>query len=515
MKGRGNGLEASITNFFLKAYGNKLRLVGVSASVDDNSLADLRQWIKKLSEADVHAVKSKWRPTRLVYHFPTYQEARQYAENQNNLLKAAANLLTSIHRPVLAFVHTKKIGYSLKEDLTKRGIACAFHCADFKRDDRLKMEKDFTDGKIKVLVATSTLAVGCDFPVEEVAIIGVHRGLHVVELDTLQQMAGRSGHQGTCEVGVVHCLVPNNNPKQWKDYFEESYSIRSELGEKKWLAFHTIAEIANAAVATEELLTEWFQRTLASHQSGKSHNMAEMINYLKSAHAIEDLGHTTTSDSKSQEFFATKLGKASARFYFDPMDVYKWYSGVTGLSVRNHAQACAILASAETFTGDLLVKEKDMPSKAIVHSMSNLGVDCPSTKAQFFFYLATYLSGDSFDQREKMPMALKAPLQNIFKELKRVTACLQYVCANNEDLEVNIRNLGDTINKIVYGVPDEVLDLVRIPFVGRANAKKLYDGGIKLIEDVATFPDRVTALLGPKMGMKIHLAAREMDYVPF
>ena len=508
---RGNGLEACILNFFLKC-GPKARFVGVSASVDNKSLQDMMTWISALSEKKIHAIKSNWRPIPLIYKFIPYKDSKNYNIGEANKKSAVVNLVSSLDQKVLIFVHTKKFGYALTKSLQDAGFSSTFHCADFKRSEKLDMEKKFVDGDITTLVSTSTLAVGCDFPVEDVIVAGVHRGMNVVELDTLQQMAGRAGHQGTCEKGVVHFIVPNDDPKHWEKYIREQYSIKSELTNKRWLAFHTIAVIADSEVADEKMLEQWYEKTLAFVQEGHSRTrMEDMIEYLRQAKAIK----TTESDNEEEEFYATLLGHASARFYFDPMDVFKWCRGLRTLTVRNHAQACAILASGETLVQDFNIKPKDIPP-AVTYRMQQAGYGEAPITAQFFYYLAVFLSGVGFEQRESLPTALKVPLYNFYKELQRVITCLNYLANKEPDMELSVRCLEDTILKISHGVPDEVLDLVRIKNVGRARAMKLAGANILSADDIYHNKELVLTLLGPKVGQKVYLEAEKVaDPPPF
>lgn len=62
------------------------------------------------------------------------------------------------------------------------------------KDKRIKLEKKFKeDPKFRVVIATSTLAWGCNLPARRVIILGVHRGLTLVDNFDIWQEVGRAG----------------------------------------------------------------------------------------------------------------------------------------------------------------------------------------------------------------------------------------------------------------------------------------------------------------------------------
>lgn len=505
---RGHSLEACIANFFTKQIAKQVRLIGLSASIDENSLHDLMQWISGLTPTNVHAIKSTWRPTPLIHTYHSYKHSQNYRTNEQNKLAAIVNVISSIHRPLLVFVHTKKMGYALVKALTKQGIETKFHCSDRTRGERAQIEEKFSNGSLRVVIATSTLAVGCDFPVEDVLIAGMHRGLNVVELDTLQQMAGRAGHQSACDRGVVHWIIPDQDPDMWKGYITGQYTIKSELVEHRWLAFHTIAEISSAGRTNRAMMTRWFEHTLAYVQKGHQPRLMEtMFSYLLDAKAINTVD---LSDGTDEEciYYATLLGQSSARFYFDPMDVYLWYSSLDELITRNHAKACNILAMGRTLVQDFQIKTSDFPDNFVMGSFSPAGA--------FLYYLATHLSGDKYQERENLPLRLKVPLYNFYKELQRVTACLTYIAQTDTQMLKPIEYLQDTVYKIIYGVPDECLALIRVKGLGQALVMKLYHAGLQSPEDVFYHKEKALKVLGPKRGEKIYaLVEKVVNPIPF
>lgn len=510
MAGRGNGLEACIIGYFERKRHGSTRIIGVSASIDNQSLQDIMTWLSNLSDRKVHAIKSTWRPTPLHYKFVSYAHSNNYKQSEENKMAAVLGLVRNLDPdPVLVFVQSKKFGYACEKRLQEEGYAARFHCADLSADERREIEYDFLT-KIRCLVATSTLAIGCDFAVTNVIVAGVHRGLTIVEQDTLQQMAGRAGHQASCTQGIVWQLIPEKDSGQWKQYVQGAYQIKSELSQQKWLAFHTISVITNTNTATITELTAWYAKTLAYVQSHANPRlMQKMLAYLYKAKAIQYVPHT---EDKLPEVYATVLGKAAAYFYFDPMDVCRWYTGLLKLTVRDHAQACSIIAAGETMNAIIPVKAEQIPETVSYQLRCKA---CHGTHTAFLYYLAIFLSEDQFDKRKDLPVTIRTPLRNYFKELYRMVACMAYIASKEIDVDVNVRCLEDTVYKIIYGVPDEVLDLLRVQGLGRVRAQALYDSGVKLVEDIVMQRAKVIALFGAKIGLKIVESATSLCELPF
>ena len=99
------------------------------------------------------------------------------------------------HEKCLLFVHDKTTGKELVRQLRGEGVVTEFHNADAPKDTRKRIESEFKDpmGKIRVLVATSTLAWGVNVPAKNAIIVGTTRGINQVDLADIHQMAGRAG----------------------------------------------------------------------------------------------------------------------------------------------------------------------------------------------------------------------------------------------------------------------------------------------------------------------------------
>jgi replicative superfamily II helicase len=136
----------------------------------------------------------------------------------------------------------------------------AFHNSDLDRDERLVLEEHFRDPDkdLKVIVATTTLAMGINTPAEAVIIIElVHPGptptLYAVA--EYKNMVGRAGRLGYSDKGVAYVIAPDGRSEYdaWQYYvLGESEDVRSRLfdggTDPRNLVLRTLA--ASAQLAT-------------------------------------------------------------------------------------------------------------------------------------------------------------------------------------------------------------------------------------------------------------------------
>lgn len=106
----------------------------------------------------------------------------------------------------------------------------AFHISDLSRDERLVIEETFRleDSPIRVIVATTTLAMGVNTPAEAVIIVGLeHPGNQPYSIAEYKNIVGRAGRLGFAKQGEAY-LIAIEPPKE--DYFWNNYVIGEPEG---------------------------------------------------------------------------------------------------------------------------------------------------------------------------------------------------------------------------------------------------------------------------------------------
>ncbi len=119
----------------------------------------------------------------------------------------------------------------LRETL-RRGVG--FHVADLAPDERQVIEEEFRKAKeLRVLAATTTLAMGVNTPAEAVIITGLeHPGNQPYSIAEYKNIVGRAGRLGLAARGTSYliALTPNDEHYLWNRYVKGSpESIHSQL----------------------------------------------------------------------------------------------------------------------------------------------------------------------------------------------------------------------------------------------------------------------------------------------
>ncbi|MEM3884055.1 MAG: hypothetical protein QXT94_03940, partial [Methanothrix sp.] len=68
---------------------------------------------------------------------------------------------------------------------------------------------------------------------------------------------------------------------------------------------------------------------------------------------------------------------------------------------------------------------------------------------------------------------------------------------------ISARNLVDVRVRLKYGIKAELLDLVRLEQIGRVRARKLFDNGIRTVNDIRSHRGEVEMLLGKEIAAKV------------
>ena len=196
-EGRGDHLENALVSFTRR--NPQARIVFLSATMKNSR--EIVDWLEVLNGKETRLVQSDYRPCELSIEFNTYPKPKgnqwkTYAENEELKIDTVLDTIReNIDDQWLIFVHSKKTGRAIvdaiKQSLYLDSIkipTVTFHNADLTLEKRRNVEENFKSGKLRYLVATSTLAYGLNLPARRVAIVGVHRGITEVDpMDIIQE----------------------------------------------------------------------------------------------------------------------------------------------------------------------------------------------------------------------------------------------------------------------------------------------------------------------------------------
>ena len=358
---RGVILESLITRLKLMQKMNEfsgrelqnLRVICLSATL--NNIQDFGTWLS----ARVYVFDERYRPVKLdkvVLGYLPKGNPFLFDLSLNYRLYDVINKY-SCRKPTLVFVSTKKATVKTCQELlnlsqphalvdseahlqrlsryatmlTNQDLklfilnAIGFHNAGLDAQDRSLLEQIYRNGDVKVLVTTSTLALGVNLPAYLVVIKGTKNykgnGMGYVEytVSEILQMAGRAGRPQYEDRGIVVVMTERPNVELYEDYLNNSYKGR--IVESKFLNLlvdNLNNEIALRTVKSFEDAVTFFRSSFAyvRFQKDRAQEIDQFVSQ-KTESALKTLGDLRLIERSSRQstslLDSTGLGVELAR----------------------------------------------------------------------------------------------------------------------------------------------------------------------------------------------------------
>ncbi|GAA5534098.1 ATP-dependent RNA helicase RhlB [Deinococcus aluminii] len=193
-------------------------------------------------------------------------------------------------RPTLVFVHSRARARDLSKQLQQAGISAAAHHAGLTAEERLLTEQRYQQGEIKVLIATPTLEVGVNFPVEHVVLYdltfyGARKS--ALSVGAAWQRAGRAGRRpGLTYASVSVIGSPQEEPHRYLT--PDFEALHSPLGQGQHLESFLLGSISGGLAIHPSQLQRLCDRTFAAAQGRVS--VRETLLELRHLDAVEEDG---------------------------------------------------------------------------------------------------------------------------------------------------------------------------------------------------------------------------------
>uniref|UniRef100_T1KU76 RNA helicase n=2 Tax=Tetranychus urticae TaxID=32264 RepID=T1KU76_TETUR len=293
---RGPKLEAIVTRFkIIKKDSFDYRFIAVSATTPNSQ--DIAQWLGLEEHGAVcYNLDDRFRSVKLTkkvygYGYPDSVNDFVFLQKLNYKLPPLIKEYSK-GRPTLIFVCTRKDSQGTAEFLAKDSSYCykpeqknaafmlvksiddsrlkttllngvGFHHAGLSSSDRHKLEVAFLDGNIPVLVATSTLAMGVNFPAHLVIIKGtghyMNGGFVEYNESDILQMMGRAGRPQFDTNGCAIIMTKGKNESKYKKLVSGEKIIESNI--HQFLPEIFMAEIERNTISSLNQAFEWVQST--------------------------------------------------------------------------------------------------------------------------------------------------------------------------------------------------------------------------------------------------------------
>ncbi len=376
-------------------------------------------------------------------------------------------------------------------ELVKKGVA--FHHAGLNQICRETIENEFRKGNIKLISSTPTLAAGVNLPARRVVIsnisrynarVGANRPISVLEY---KQLCGRAGRPQYDKFGEA-IIVGNANGEELIDYYinGEPEPIESKITDDKALRIHVLSVIVtNPGIKKDEILN-FFMETLGGIQSRKStmkFGIDIAIRYLENEELII---------KKGERFAATEFGKKVSKLYIDPITATYFRNAIENVSEgRLHTFGFLhLISNSEEFFPKFSLRNKDyeVASLLIENNSSELlepisEYDCSRSLIALHSWI-TESSEISLSDNLKIE---SGDMHRMVETADWLLYCLRELAKQLERADL-LEELDTIRKRIVYGIREELLDLVKIKGIGRIRARTLYKHGIKNLDDLSEIP---------------------------
>jgi len=375
--------------------------------------------------------------------------------------------------------------------LVKKGVA--FHHAGLNQKCRETIEVAFRNGAIKLLSSTPTLAAGVNLPARRVVIsninrynakVGANRPISILEY---KQLCGRAGRPQYDDFGES-IIVGNGNTEDLIEYYinGEPEPIESKITDDKSLRTHILSVIVTHPGIKKEEILEFFLQTLGGLQSRKptiKFAIDISLRFLSSKFLII---------KKGERYAATEFGKKTSMLYIDPLTATYFRDSIENVSEeRKHTFGFLhLITNCEEFFPKFSLRQKDYETASLMIENNSSQLLEPISEydcSRSLLALQSWIT-------ESTELSLSDSLGIESGDMHRMTEnanwlsyCLREISKHVERADL-LEELGDLRNRVVYGIREELLDLVRVKGIGRVRARILFKHGIKNLDDLRKIP---------------------------
>lgn len=258
-------------------------------------------------------------------------------------------------------------------DALARGVA--FHNADLEREERRVVEEEFRrpGSGLRVVAATTTLAMGINTPASSVVIAGLtHPGDEPYSVAEYKNLVGRAGRLGFAEKGASYlvALDPRAEHDLWSRYVtatpEDLVSrFLDDKTDPRSLIIRVLVAAQRAAgegVASEEIV-EFLESSFGAHQArrastGWQWSRADLVS------ALEDLErHHLVENNAAGAFELTKLGRLAGESAAEVGSIIALVNCLASLQPQDISDPVLIAAAQTTVEVDQVLFPINKKSK--------------------------------------------------------------------------------------------------------------------------------------------------------
>jgi helicase len=402
--------------------------------------------------------------------------------------------------------------------LVKKGVA--FHHAGLNQNCREIIEKEFRKGTIKLLSSTPTLAAGVNLPARRVVISSVNRyngkvGRNMpISVLEYKQLCGRAGRPQYDDFGESIIVGNGNTDDLIEHYIDgEPESIISKITDDKSLRTHILSVVVTHPGIKKEEILNFFLETLGGLQSRKTTLKFAIdisLRFLSSEYLLI---------KKGERYAATEFGKKTSMLYIDPLTATHFRNAVENVSKdRKHTFGFLhLITNCEEFFPKFSLRNKDYESASLMIENNSSELLEPISEydcSRSLLALQAWITESSELSLSDSLSIESGDMHRMAEMANWLSYCLREISKHVERADL-LEELDDLRRRIVYGIREELLDLVRVKGIGRVRARILYKHKIKNLDDLSKISTSKLAeidKIGPTIADNIKSELRKVRY---
>lgn len=270
-----DGLFASNMHYLVKRLS---RFSDFQIACASATIANAKEFAEELFEKDFARVHGEHRKGVLNF-------VMRYTPSVYGAIKDIIKSLPD--KKALVFGNSYKSVETIGWVLSREDIRARVHKSGLPRDLREKVEKDFREGKVKVVVSTPTLELGVDIGDVDVVVS------ELVNYSQFQQRVGRAGRKGQESVGVVLLRDHDSISTYYKSHPEEylnsqNYGYVEKMNEEA-MKFQLLSMCLEKSLKRSEIKPEWLDTFKLLNRAGLVESEAEEDSFIASEGAKQFL----------------------------------------------------------------------------------------------------------------------------------------------------------------------------------------------------------------------------------
>ncbi|KAL5705274.1 DNA helicase [Ranunculus cassubicifolius] len=452
---RGAVIEALVARTLrhVESSQSMIRIVGLSATLPNYK--DVAQFLRVNPETGLFFFDSSYRPVPLAQQYIGISEqnfvARNHLQNDICYSKVADSLKQGYQ--AMIFVHSRKdtgktaktlieIARNKEElalfendthpqfELIRRDVhksrnrevvelfesGFGIHHAGMLRSDRALTERLFSEGLLKVLVCTATLAWGVNLPAHTVVIKGTQLydpkvgGFRDLGMLDVMQIFGRAGRPQFDQSGEGIIITSHDKLAYYLRLMTSQLPIESQFISS--LKDNLNAEVALGTVTNVKEACAWLGYTYLfirmksnpmAYGIGWDEVMADPFLMSKQRSLVTDAARSLDKakmmrfDEKSGNFYCTELGRIASHFYIQYSSV-EIYNEKLGRHMSD-SEVINMVAHSSEFENINVREEEQEELESLLRDLCPLEVKCgPSDKhGKISILIQLYISRGSMD----------------------------------------------------------------------------------------------------------------------